>query len=219
LETDIPLGIFLAEIDENIKPGVGNRIHEEEVNSIPMRALLQGLHESGMWSTEPLSIDMGSFMSSLTKTFGYSLSGPDHSGMNLALISGEYMNLNLKLGYHFTIIDALIGDRSEDNRISFRFFGGVTGFSRRSMRIKFIGRILERFDFRIELHGDLVIGRIKKASKSRMLGKMKLLGGLIGYTRQLDVQMNSESRLTSCVEDFMNKIRKTMEVGGEQHDQ
>jgi pyruvate,water dikinase len=219
LETDIPLGIFLAEIDEKIKPGIGSRIQEKEVNSVPMRALLQGLHESGMWSTKPLSVDMGSFMSSLTKTFSYSLSGPDHTGMNLALISGEYMNLNLRLGYHFTVIDAFIGDHPEENRISFRFFGGVTDFSRRSMRVKFIGTILERFDFRVESHGDLVVGRIKKAAKSRMIGKMKLLGGLIGYTRQLDVQMSSESNLAFCVEDFINKIKGTMEVGCEQHDQ
>lgn len=219
LETDAPLGIFIAEIEEKIKPGVENRIQEEEVNSVPMRALLQGLHESGMWSTEPLSIDIGSFMSSLTRTFSHSLSGPDHAGMNLALVSGEYMNLNLRLGYHFTVIDAIIGDRPEENRISFRFFGGVTDFSRRSLRVKFIGTILERFDFRVELHGDLVVGRIKKAAKSRMIEKMKLLGGIIGYTRQLDIQMSSESCLASCVEDFMHKIKETMEVGCEQHDQ
>ena len=218
LETDIPLGIFIAEIAEEIKPGVGSRIREEEVNSVPMRALLQGLHESGMWSTKPLSVDMGSFMSSLTKTFSYSLSGPNHTGMNLALISEEYMNLNLRLGYHYTIIDAFIGDRSEDNRISFRFFGGVTDFSRRSMRVKFIGTILERFDFRVESHGDLIIGRIKKAAKSRMIGKMKLIGGLIGYTRQLDVQIGSQNSLSSRVEDFINIIERTMEVDGEQHD-
>jgi len=218
LETDIPLGIFIAEIGEEVKPGAGSKIQENEVNSVPMRALLKGLHESGMWSTKPLSVDMGSFMSSLTKTFSYSLSGPDHTGMNLALISEEYMNLNLKLGYHYTIIDAFIGDCSEENRISFRFFGGVTDLSRRSMRVKFIGTILERFDFRVESHGDLIIGRIKKAAKSRMIGKMKLIGGLIGYTRQLDVQISSQNSLSSRVEDFINKIEGTMEVDGEQHD-
>jgi pyruvate,water dikinase len=218
LETSIPLGIFIAEIDENLKPGAGSSRKEADVESIPMRALLSGLHESGMWCTKPLSVDIGSFMSSLTRTFSYSLSMPDEVGMNLALISEEYMNLNLRLGYHYTIIDALITDRSEENRISFRFFGGVTGFSRRSMRVKFIGTVLEKFDFRVELHGDLVVGRFKKASKSRMIGKMKIIGGLIGYTRQLDVQLGSERCLESCVEDFMNKIKSKMEVEGECYD-
>lgn len=219
LETQIPLGIFLAEIEEKIKPGGGNIILEKDVHSIPMTAMLKGLHESGMWSTKPLSVDMGSFMSSLTRTFSYSLSAPEEVGMNLALISEEYMNLNLRLGYHYTIIDALISDRFEENRISFRFFGGVTDFSRRSMRVRFIGKILEAFDFKVELHGDLVIGRIKKASKERMVGKMKLIGGLIGYTRQLDVQLSGERFLDACVEDFISKIKGTMEVDSEQHDQ
>ena len=218
LEMDIPLGIFIAEIDEKTSPGHRTRIRECDVDSIPMQALLAGLRESGMWSTKPLSVDMGSFMSSLTRTFSYSLAMPEQVGMNLALISEEYMNLNLRLGYHYTIVDALISDRTEENRISFRFFGGVTDFSRRSMRVKFIHMILEKFDFRVESHGDLVVGRFKKAPRSRMVGKMKMIGGLIGYTRQLDVQMNSEERLVCCVNDFMDKIKSTMEVEDERHD-
>lgn len=219
LETDIPLGIFLAEIEEKIKPGTGNAITEEEVHSVPMRALLQGLRESGMWSTRPLSVDMKSFMSSLTRTFSYSTAGSDHTGMNLALISEDYMNLNLRLGYHYTIIDALISEGSEENRISFRFFGGVTDFSRRSMRARFIRKILEKFDFRVESHGDLVVGRIKKAEKSRMIKKMKMIGGLIGYTRQLDVQMNSEDCLAAAIDDFENRIRLITGGEDEHHEQ
>jgi pyruvate,water dikinase len=218
LETDVPLGIFLAEIEERIQPGGGNTLYEKDVHSVPMTAMLHGLRDSGMWSTKPLSVDMGSFMSSLTRTFSYSMAAPEQVGMNLALVSEEYMNLNLRLGYHYTIIDALICDRLEENRISFRFFGGVTDYSRRSMRVRFIGKILETFDFRVELHGDLVIGRIKKASKSRMIGKMKLIGGLIGYTRQLDVQLSGERVLDACVSDFISKIKGTLKVESEQHD-
>ena len=78
------------------------------------------------------------------------------------------MNLNLRLGYHFNMIDAYICDTMNDNYIYFRFLGGVTDLMRRSRRAKFIAEVLEQFDFRVEVHGDLVVGGLKKNSRERM---------------------------------------------------
>ena len=154
-----------------------------------MKALLEGLSESGMWETNPVAVDLGSFMSSFTRTFSSSLAGPEDVGRNLAVISNHYMNLHLRLGYHFNMLDAYIGDELNDNYIYFRFLGGVSNVARRSRRARFIAEVMECFDFRVEVHGDLVVGRIKKMSKERMVSRMKVLGGLVGYTRQLDISM------------------------------
>jgi pyruvate,water dikinase len=140
------------------------------------------------------------------------MAAPGKHDRNLAVISKEYMNLNLKLGYHFNIVDAYIGDSVNDNYICFRFLGGVTNFIRRSRRAKFIGEVLERFDFLVEVHGDLVIGRMKKNSKERMIDKMKILGGLIGYTRQLDVSMTNNEQITRHLTNFTQLIQTVMEV-------
>jgi pyruvate,water dikinase len=212
LESDIPLGLVVIDIENGTSvPREAKSVSPDQIVSVPMKALLDGLSESGMWGTEPVPVDISSFMSSVTRTFNSSTSG-GLAGRNLAVISKEYMNLNLKLGYHFNIVDAFIGEALNDNYIYFRFLGGVTDVIRRSRRARFIAEVLEQLDFRVEVHGDLVVGRLKKISKSRMYKKMKVLGGLIGYTRQLDVTMNNDSQIPKRIADFMRRIRPLTEV-------
>jgi pyruvate,water dikinase len=123
-----------------------------------------------------------------------------------------YMNLHLRLGYHFNIVDAYMCDNINDNTISFRFLGGVTDFLRRSRRAKFIATVLERYDFRVDVHGDLVVGRIKKLPLARMTSRMRMLGGLIGYARQLDARMHSDAQIAHHVEIFTSAMAK--DIGG-----
>jgi pyruvate,water dikinase len=212
-ESDIPLGLMIIDIENgtNASP-ISSYVTADNIVSVPMKALIQGLCAPGMWATEPVPVDLKSFMSSITRTFSASMASPEALGRNLAVISKEYLNLNLRLGYHFNIVDAYIGDLLNDNYIYFRFLGGVTDLIRRSRRAKFIAEILERFDFRVEVHGDLVVGRLKKISRDRMIGKMKVIGGLIGYSRQLDIQMHSDSRVAHYLDDFMQRIQHITEV-------
>ena len=41
---------------------------------------------------------------------------------------------------------------------------------------------------------------------------MKVLGGLIGYTRQLDISMISDERIDLHLSDFMQRIQTLTEV-------
>jgi pyruvate,water dikinase len=77
--------------------------------------------------------------------------------------------------------------------------------TRRGRRAKFIAEILERFNFRVEVRGDLVVGRIKKLQQPQMEEKMWLLGCLVGYTRQLDVRLHSAQHLDQYLEDFIQR--------------
>lgn len=213
LEADIPLGLMIIDIENGLRAGFEDRsVRTDEIVSVPLRALLDGLVRSGMWATDPVSVDLGSFMSSFTRTFSSALAAPSAVGRNLAVVSREYLNLNLRLGYHFNIVDAFIGEALNSNYIYFRFLGGVTDVVRRNRRARFVADVLERFDFRVELHGDLVVGRTKKVSKERMIDKMVVLGGLIGYARQLDVRLRSDEDLNRHMEEFMGRITALLEV-------
>ena len=213
LQSKIPLGLMVIDIDNGTSALEQARsVTTDEIVSTPMKAFLQGLSESGMWETEPVSVDLGSFMSSLTRTFSSSMAGPEKVGRNLAVISKEYMNLHLRLGYHFNILDAYIGDTLNDNYVYFRFLGGVSDFTRRSRRARFIAEVMERHDFRVEVHGDLIIARLKKLSKERMIANMKVLGGLVGYTRQLDISMDRDAQVAFHLAEFMRRIEILKEV-------
>jgi pyruvate,water dikinase len=213
LEADIPLGLLVIDAGGGTTCSPAARtVTPEQIVSLPLRELLAGLCGLGMWRTEPVAVDLGSFMASFTRTFPSSLASPREVGRNLAVVLPDYLNINMRLGYHFTIIDAYISEEINDNYIYFRFLGGVTEFIRRSRRAAFIAKVLANFDFRVEIHGDLVVGRLKKLSLQRMSERMRMLGGLVGYTRQLDARMHSDHDVSSHTEIFISAM--TSVIGG-----
>ncbi len=207
LKSDIPLDLIIIDIDGGLKQNLlASSVTINNILSVPMVAFLKGLGAPGAWSREPMSVDFSSFMSSLTRTFSTHLVSPRDGGQNLAVISGEYANISLRLGYHFNMIDAYIGQQVNDNYAYFRFLGGVTDATRRSRRAKFIYDALAQHDFNVDLRGDLVIGRVKKLAPKQMEQKMYLLGQLVGFTRQLDVRMNSDQQIEKSAGEFERLI-------------
>jgi pyruvate,water dikinase len=208
LKFDIPLDLILIDIGGGVSGSASvSSVKPHDVISIPMKAFLKGLSVPGAWDTEPMSVDFGSFMSSLTRTFSSSMATPKYVGQNLAVLSKEYVNINLRLGYHFNMIVAYISENLNDNYAYFRFLGGVTDISRRSRRAKLLAEILVKSDFRVDIRGDLVIARIKKLDLRMMEEKMKILGLLVAFTRQLDVKMSHEQeieRLKNVFQDLKN---------------
>ena len=203
LKSEIPLDLVIIDISGGLEATAdGPTVTQGQVQSIPMRAFLDGLRSPGIWSRDPVSVDFSSFMSSLTRTFATQNANPQYLGQNLAVISAHYANINLRLGYHFNMIDAYIGDQLHDNYAYFRFLGGVTDPSRRSRRARFIYETLAQSNFNVDLRGDLVIGRIKKLERTMMEEKMFLLGQLVGFTRQLDVKMINDQQIDHFIKQF-----------------
>ncbi|SFM68951.1 PEP/pyruvate-binding domain-containing protein [Thermodesulforhabdus norvegica] len=215
----IPLGLFVVDIGGGLHQSqpLPSKISPGDIACTPLSALLEGLLLPGIWSTEPVEVDFGSLMSSVTKTFSYNVAAPDQIGRNLVVISRDYMNLNLRLGYHFNIVDAYITENQNDNYIYFRFAGGVTDDVRKSRRARCIGHILDTFDFVTEVRGDLIVGRVKKLNRSQMYERMKILGALIGYTRQLDTQMDSDALIFHYADRFVETLHSLTKVKGGEH--
>lgn len=211
LDISIPIDLVIVDIGGGLRKGVkGNKIKLEDICSIPMKAIIEGILTPGIWSTEPVPVDFGSFMSSLTRTFAAPLATPQYVGQNLAVISKEYANISLRLGYHFNLIDAYISNNINANYIYFRFVGGATDISRRSRRARLIGEILNRQGFTTELRGDLVVARIGRYEIDKMVQKLKLVGMLVGFTRQLDVQMVNEKQVDKFIKMFDQIVKRNL---------
>lgn len=207
LKLDIPLDLTIIDIKDGLVENHHSKsLTRDQVLSIPMGAFLNGLCSPGIWSREPMSVDFQSFMSSLTRTFSSNHVNPQYTGQNLAVISKEYANINLRLGYHFNMIDAYISEQINDNYAYFRFLGGVTDSTRRSRRARFIYDILAQCDFSVDLRDDLVVGRIKKLDLTKMKKKVYILGQLVGFTRQLDVMMTNDDQIGKFAEEFSGLI-------------
>jgi pyruvate,water dikinase len=162
------------------------------------------LSRPGTWSTEPIEFDFKGMMSSLTRTWDPNR-GPAIFGLNLAVVNDTYMNLHLRLGYHLNLIDARMGDADDENHIYFRFMGGIAELTRRSRRAQLLADILAHYHFKVRVQGDLVVGRILHVPKAEIGSCLEIVGVLVGFTRQLDIQLRHERDVGKHVDSFLRK--------------
>ena len=218
LVSDIPLGLKVLDLGGGIAPeATGTRLLPEHIRSLPMKALWQGLSGPGVWSTEPVPVDFKGMMSSLTKTWAETPGATTITGFNLAVISETYMNLHLRLGYHFNLVDARMESEAPRNHIYFRFVGGVTDLTRRSRRAQLLDKILSKFHFKVDTKGDLVVAKVLHLPREDMEQRLQALGRLIGFTRQLDIQLRSDEDVPEFVEAFFHqnsRLREKPPEGG-----
>lgn len=205
LKSELPLNLILIDIGAGIDPGAqGGWVVPEDIRSLPMKALWEGLSSENLWSTNPVQADFKGLMSGVTRTQQSMVAGQTVSGLNAAILDRHYMNLTLRVGYHFTVVDAMMDTDREKNSILFRFVGGAADMSRRSRRATLIAFILEKIGFKVEGGGDLVIARAVNIGIDRVKTRLYLIGKLIGFVRQLDVMMTDDS----TVELFFSRFVK-----------
>ena len=68
-----------------------------------------------------------------------------------------------------------------------------------------LASILSRCDFKVDTKGDLVVARILHLPREDMHTQLCLLGRLIGFTRQLDIQLRSDGDVPHFVESFLRE--------------
>jgi len=204
LELPIPLDLILVDLGGGVSADAEEkRVTLDAVESRPLVPILEVLCGEGGWVTSPTEMDLNGFMSSATRALPLTSPLASKPEQNLALISREYMHLSLRLGYHFNVVDTYLTDVANDNYIYFRFLGGVTEMVRRSRRAELLRRILEHYSFVVEGRGDLVIGRTRGLTAEHMLERMRMLGRLIGFTRQLDIYLRDDNRIDRYLERFL----------------
>ncbi|MGB9073804.1 MAG: PEP/pyruvate-binding domain-containing protein [Terriglobales bacterium] len=181
---------------EEVKPA--------EIVSRPFQAFWRGVsHPDVTWTREmPASLsDLASVMAtSLTTHTGAMRALGERSYL---LVADEYMNLNSRLAYHFTLVDACVSDVPGNNYISFRFAGGGAARQRRNLRACFIEACLAPHGFLIDRRGDLVNAWFKKAPAERTEANLDILGRLMVCTSQLDMYMTSEAAMKWYVQQFL----------------
>jgi pyruvate,water dikinase len=203
LQSKIPMQFFVLDVGGGLNGPMENRkeIDIDEISNDSMKAVFKGLGHPDIlwdgfthfdWAEHDRIVMNGGIISPKATMFA-----------SHAILSDVYMNLNLRFGYHFVILDAYSGPRAEDNYILFRFSGGGADFHQRSLRADFLSKILQSLDFEVNIKSDLVDGQLKGIDRNATLGKLDMVGRLLGATRLMDMYLKDESDVDGFVADFM----------------
>ncbi len=203
LISHIPMQFYLLDVGEGLKKNVLQKkeIQTDDIQSEPLLALWKGLsHPDIQWSQ--FSHFNWEEYDRIVMSGGI-ISADSAQLASYAVLSREYLNLNLKFGYHFVILDTLCSERTSENHILFRFAGGGGDIHGRSLRAEFLCRILERTGFDVNKKSDLVDAKFMDARKEKIVEKLDMLGRLLGATRLMDMYLKEENQMAAFVEEFL----------------
>ncbi len=206
LKTDLPINVTVLDLGGGLRleNPEAKQVEPSEIVSLPFQALWKGIsHPDVSWKREmPASLkDLASVMASSLKPQDYPTRPLGQKSYLLA--ADEYMNLNARLAYHFTLVDASLTELPSKNYIAFRFAGGGATKYRRTLRARFVERCLAHYGFLVDRRGDLVNAWLKKAPALQTFDALDIVGRLLASTAQLDMYMTSQEVMNWYLDQFL----------------
>lgn len=202
LVSSLPLTVYVLDVGGGLveSAGHGPEVSVDDIRSRPFRALWQGLAHSDIDWAGHRHFDWKTFD---TVAIAGGVAPRESTALaTYAVVSNDYLNLSMRFGYHFAIVDALCGPRTAANYISLRFAGGGGDFSGRSARITFLAEVLGRLGFVVQVRGDLLDARVSGLDVPEMEKTLDMLGRLLGATRLLDMVLRDSDPVAGFVADF-----------------
>ncbi|MBF0463668.1 MAG: hypothetical protein HQK88_01205 [Nitrospirae bacterium] len=176
LDIPIPMEICIVDIGGGLN-GVNGKAQPEHITSIPFRAIAEGMMCPSVWHSSADSIAVP------VAARRYGRGALCRSGDNVAVVSQEYVNLTLKFGHNFTMIDSYCSENIKESHVYFRFVGGT---QKKSQLGDLIATVLRELDMRVDIKGSVIIARTDNISRPEMELLLNSLGRLTAYIQQFD---------------------------------
>ncbi len=204
LITEIPIALYILDLGRGIRDEASGRekVGLTDLDNMGLRALWKGLsHPEILWSSDVRHFDWQEFDRLSAGAIGLDsqLLG------SFAVISRDYLNVNIRFGYHFVVIDALFGPDPRGNYISLRFKGGGAPPEQTRLRVRFLTEVLRKHRFETDPEGDTIDARLRGESLAGMEKKMEMLGFLLGFTRLLDMKLSDMQGVETTTREFFGK--------------
>lgn len=204
LDLPVPAGIVIMDMGGGLDLLEGSHHAAfDQIASLPFKAFIKGMVHPGAWRSEAVSLKAGDFFTSMLRMSDIVNEPGNLAGYNVAVISKEYVNLSLRFGYHFAMLDCYCSEYARNNHIFFRFTGGATDLVKRSRRVDLIAAILKEYGFNLKIKGDLIIARLANLPQDEITDILDQLGRLIAYTRQLDAMLHDDGIVEVYAKNFL----------------
>lgn len=200
-----PMQWWIIDLDDGVRrPLSGKYVRPEDILCAPFHAFWEGLLEIPWQGPPPLDAKgMASVMFQATANPALAMGVKSSlAERNYFLITKEFLNLQSRVGFHFSSLEAMVTPLAADNLVSFCFRGGAADPARRRARLAFLEEFLAGLGMAVSIKGDALLARAEELPAPECLAMVKALGYLIMHTRQLDMIMASPQR----VEHYRAKI-------------
>jgi pyruvate,water dikinase len=204
LESDLPVKVNILDLGGGLKSGLKRKVKPEQILSLPFKAFWEGLAAMRWPQAKPEGVK--SLSSVFVKTEEEIAQGANpYLDQSYVLISYNYMNFSIHLGYHFSNVEAYVSDQINDNYLTFQFHGGGSTLERRERRVRLIESIIDPLDLQHQRKGDIIEARLAKYPAAEMLERLVIMGKLTTYTKQLDMVLFSEGIVDWYIKDFLRE--------------
>ncbi len=206
LLASIPVNLFVLDVGGGLAMDdpEEDKVTPSQIISRPFQGLWKGITHPAVSWTRQMPASIGDFASVMAGSFASRDSVIRALGeRSYLLVANEYMNLNSRLAYHFSLVDACLSDNPSNNYISFRFAGGGAVRQRRNLRACFLEDCLTHYGFVVDRRGDLVNAWFKRAPAEDTEDNLDILGRLMACSCQLDMYMSGHEAMQWYVEQFL----------------
>jgi hypothetical protein len=201
VQTGLPIKLHVIDLGGGVCASDSKMVLKDEILSDPVQAMFKGMYYPGISWSGPIGVNLKGFMVIMAQSS--SRPEEDFWDKTYLLASKEYMNYNSRLGYHYTSVASYLSEDPLNNHIRFMLKGGAADDLRRARRARFIGLVLERLGFEVDVHKDLIEARLNNTERAVIENRLDLIGRLMGCSRQRDMVMNNESTVTWYAEAFL----------------
>jgi pyruvate,water dikinase len=195
-----PMIVFVLDLGGAVAAETGRQVALEEVNSVPLQALLEGMMDSRLRWAGPVGFDLKGFVSVVVRS---AADDQRYGEPGYVLCSPDFVHFASRLAYHFAMVDAICGESVNENYVRFRFYGGAAVAERREWRVSFLATVLHHNGFLVTQTGDRVDAVLPKRTKDEIENALVMLGRLMVASRHLDMVIESSAVANALAQAFL----------------
>jgi len=205
LEADVPMRFHLVFLDG--PPPSGRRsLSPDEIESTPFRAFWRGFSDDRLPWRERWREEMLGLPRDFQETVLGGHRGPRRaSDANYMMVARDYLNLNARFAYHYTMVDAVVGPGAENNHVFATIRGGGASEANRARRAQFLERVLRESHFDVDRRGDVLTAWMRRFPERDSEAMLERLGRLLVCARQLDAVLTTEALVRTYADHFLEK--------------
>lgn len=188
LISGLPIEVNLIYLDRVPEPGAPEQLQPSDLDCPPMQAFWRGILTQG-WPAGAPPTGFAGLKSAAATAADEQV---NYSTKSYAILSRDYMVLSLRMGYHFTTVEAMAGGQPPQNYIHVQHRGGGASPERRRRRVQLLSEILETVGFEVSCQGDFLDARLQYVDADTAARRLELLGRLTMLTKQLDMALASD---------------------------